>query len=118
MKQILSFAFIIFFANNIHGQSLPGISANGIKEIKEINTYLKSQTTNKNIPGIVAVVANINNIIYKNAFGLNTIKRNDTMNMDNLFFIASMTKAITCVAVMQLLEKGKIHLDDPASKFE
>ncbi|MBT5074371.1 MAG: beta-lactamase family protein [Kordiimonadaceae bacterium] len=76
-----------------------------------IDTVLKQGLTEHNIPGVVAMTANSDGIIYRGTFGQNSIAGNLPMAEDNLFRIASMTKPITTVAVMQLVEQGKIDLD-------
>ena len=55
--------------------------------------------------------------MYKNAFGMNSIKSNSALNIDDIFAIASMTKDVTAVAVMQLYEQRRIDLNDPIAKY-
>jgi CubicO group peptidase (beta-lactamase class C family) len=115
MKRFLSTLLIFSYFNYYSvSQSLPTISQNGIVSI---STYLKEQTTSKQIPGVVAIVANKKEIIYKNVFGMNSIKGSRALKIDDIFAIASMTKAVTAVAVMQLYEQGKITLNDPITKY-
>ncbi len=69
-----------------------------------------------NIPGAVALVARHGKIVYFKAFG--TADANGRkMQTDDIFRIASQTKAITSTAVMMLWEEGKFQLDDPISKY-
>lgn len=69
------------------------------------------------IPGVVALIARNGKIIYHKAFGFadNASRRN--LKRDDIFRIASQTKAITATAVMMLWEEGKFRLDDPISKY-
>jgi len=69
------------------------------------------------VPGMVALVARNGKIVYHKAFGFadNATKRN--MKRDDIFRIASQTKAITATAVMMLWEEGMFRLDDPISKY-
>ncbi len=69
------------------------------------------------IPGVVALVARNGKIVYYKAFGMadNAAKR--PMKRDDIFRIASQSKAITSTAVMMLWEEGKFRLDDPISKY-
>lgn len=69
------------------------------------------------IPGVVALVARHGKIIYHKAFGKADNAGNRPLNPDDIFRIASQTKAITATAVMMLWEEGKFQLDDPISKF-
>lgn len=57
------------------------------------------------------------NTIYNKAFGYADVQTRQALKTDNIFRIASQTKAITSVAVMMLWEEGKVLLDDPISKF-
>jgi len=63
------------------------------------------------VPGIVAVAADANGVIYEGAFGKRAVPSGAAMTIDTVFWIASMTKAITSVAAMQLVEQGKLTLD-------
>ena len=78
-----------------------------------INQYLDSGW----IPGAVALVARDNKIVYRKSFGFRDLESGDSMKTDDIFRIASMTKAITSTGVMMLYEDGKFLLDDPVSKY-
>ena len=69
------------------------------------------------VPGVVAIAATIDGPIYESAFGTRRLGvpsgQSGPMTLDTVFRIASMTKAITCVAAMQLVEQGKLSLDGP-----
>ena len=69
------------------------------------------------VPGIVAIVVGPDKVLYHEAFGKMNVAKNTPMAKDTIFRIASMTKAVTSVGVMQLVEQGKIGLDDPVSKY-
>jgi CubicO group peptidase (beta-lactamase class C family) len=69
------------------------------------------------IAGAVGFIARDGKIVYDKAFGVNNIESKTLMKRDDIFRIASQTKAITSVAVMMLFEEGKFLLDDPISKY-
>jgi len=69
------------------------------------------------IAGAVGFIARDGKIVYNKAFGINDIETKSPMRTDDIFRIASQTKAITSVAVMMLFEEGKFLLDDPISKY-
>jgi CubicO group peptidase (beta-lactamase class C family) len=71
----------------------------------------------KEIPGVVAMAATSNEVIYQGAFGKRDLSKDDAMTPDSVFWIASMTKAITAAAGMQLVEQGKLSLDEPIGKL-
>ncbi|MCK8785157.1 beta-lactamase family protein [Roseomonas sp. NAR14] len=65
------------------------------------------------VPGVVAMAATRDGVLYQGAFGRRGLDTTAPMTVDTLFWIASMTKAVTSVAAMQLVEAGRIGLDDP-----
>jgi methyl acetate hydrolase len=83
----------------------------------EIDQVLRQKCEAKEIPGVVAVAATGSDIIYQGAFGKRDLGKDDDMTADSVFWIASMTKAITTAAGMQLVEQGKLSLDDPIGKL-
>lgn len=70
----------------------------------------------KKIPGVVAVAATDKGVIYEGAFGQREIGKPAAMTLDTVAWIASMTKAITAAAAMQLVERGKLALERPAGE--
>lgn len=69
------------------------------------------------IAGAAVVVVRNGNIVYQTASGYRDIEKGELMRKDDIFRIASQTKAITTTAVMMLYEEGKIALDDAVSRF-
>jgi CubicO group peptidase (beta-lactamase class C family) len=69
------------------------------------------------IAGAVGFIARDSKVVYDKSFGVNNIEAKTLMHKDDIFRIASQTKAITSVAVMMLFEEGKFLLDDPISKY-
>jgi methyl acetate hydrolase len=82
----------------------------------QIDQVLRQKSDAKEIPGVVAVAATGSDIIYQGAFGKRDLSKDDAMTADSVFWIASMTKAITTAAGMQLVEQGKLSLDEPIGK--
>jgi CubicO group peptidase (beta-lactamase class C family) len=87
---------------------LPAILVAADVRTADIDRVLKDAIDRKAVPGVVAMVANDKGIVYTHAHGYDP---------DAIFAIASMTKPVTSVAVMQLVEAGKIKLDAPASTY-
>jgi CubicO group peptidase (beta-lactamase class C family) len=71
----------------------------------------------KEIPGVVAMAATSDGILYEGAFGKRNLVKGPDMTPDSVFWIASMTKALTATAAMQLVEQGKLKLDEPMGKL-
>ncbi|MBN8989303.1 MAG: beta-lactamase family protein [Rhizobiales bacterium] len=83
----------------------------------QIDQSLRQRSDAKEIPGVVAVAATGNEVIYQGAFGKRDLAKDDAMTTDSVFWIASMTKAVTTAACMQLVEQGKLKLDEPIGKL-
>ena len=82
----------------------------------QIDAILRQKSDAREIPGVVAIAANSKEVLYQGAFGKRDLSRDDAMTPDSVFWIASMTKAITAAAAMQLVEQGKLSLDAPIGK--
>ena len=82
--------------------------------IPSIDKRFTEATESKAMPGIVAVAATDKGVIYEGAFGKRDLGKDASMTVDSVVWIASMTKAITGTAAMQLVERGKLSLDRPA----
>src|SRR5579864_7127141 len=82
-----------------------------------IDTSLSDAVARKDVPGVVALITDRNGVIYQGAFGVADVSTGRPLKQDALFRIASMTKPVTSLALMQLVEQGKIGLDDPAEKY-
>jgi CubicO group peptidase (beta-lactamase class C family) len=82
----------------------------------QIDQILRQKCEAKEIPGVVAVATTGNEVIYQGAFGKRDLSKDDPMTLDSVFWIASMTKAVTTAAGMQLVEQGKLSLDEPIGK--
>jgi len=91
-----------------------GSSANSSNQIDQV---LREAVGEKKLPGIVAMVAVADHVIYQGASGKRDTIKNIPMTVDSIFHIASMTKPITSVAVMQLVESGRVKLDEPAVTY-
>ena len=77
---------------------------------------MRSGLDQRGIPCATAVVANANSVIYSGAFGKRDAASAVNATTGTLFRIASMTKAITATAALQLVEQGKVTLEEPVSK--
>ena len=88
-----------------------------LERLKVVEELLTDDINNNKIPGAVVLVGNEKGIVYQKAFGVKNPLTNEKYATDDIFRIASMTKAITSVAVLKLWEDGKINLDDPIEKY-
>ncbi|MCF8245591.1 MAG: beta-lactamase family protein [Saprospiraceae bacterium] len=87
------------------------------ERMNRLDGFIEQSVKDGDIPGAVLLIARNGKIIHWKAFGMadNTSKR--AMKRDDIFRIASQSKAITSTAVMMLWEQGKFQLDDPISKY-
>jgi methyl acetate hydrolase len=82
-----------------------------------LDASLRGAVERKDVPGVVALVTDRAHVLYQGAFGVADVASGRPLTDDALFRIASMTKPVTSVALMQLVEQGQISLDDPAEKY-
>ncbi len=91
----------------------PALRASGIS----IDDTLRSGIQKRKIPCVSAAVGTSDKVTYQGAFGKRDSGSGIDCKPDSIFFMASMTKAVTSVAAMQLVEQGKVKLDEPLSKY-
>jgi methyl acetate hydrolase len=84
----------------------PGLSP----ALGQVDQALRQAVNAGTVPGVVAIGATDKGIVYEGAFG-------PSITADSVFWIASMTKAITATACMQLVEQGKLQLDQEMGKL-
>jgi methyl acetate hydrolase len=77
------------------------------------DAVLRRAAEAKEVPGVVAMAASDKGIFYEGAFGTRDLAKGPEMTLDTIFRLASMTKAVTSVAAMQLVEQGRLQLDHP-----
>jgi methyl acetate hydrolase len=83
----------------------------------DIDQLLNAAVSDGRVPGVVALAADRGGTFYQGAFGQRGVADPTTMRTDTIFRIASMTKAVTGVAAMQCVERGKLSLDQPAGEL-
>jgi CubicO group peptidase (beta-lactamase class C family) len=84
---------------------------------KRADALLKGGVDAGDVPGVVAMATNRKETTYAGGFGKRVVGQPAAMSEDTVVWIASMTKALTGTAAMQLVEQGKLDLDSPASKW-
>lgn len=88
-----------------------------VERVARIDAMCQKAIADNEVPGIVALVARKGKIIFHRAYGMSDNQANRQMKKDDIFRIASQSKAITATAVMMLWEEGLFRLDDPISKY-
>ena len=82
-----------------------------------INRTLQRAIDDKQVAGAVALGATDKGIVYEGAFGKRDAAHGPAMTLDTVFWLLSMTKAVTATACMQLVEQGRLQLDEPVGKL-
>ncbi len=121
MKKIIFALTIIFLVLGCSQTSstfdLPENQGVSSERLDRIDSYLNKAIEKNQIPGAVALIRRNNKIIYNKAFGYSDVENKIMYSTDDIFRIASMTKAVTSLAVLMLWEEGEFNLDDPIEKY-
>ena len=106
------------------GMDLAGIAhaeqpkGTGANPFSKVDALLRAATRSAELPGVVALAATDKGIVYEGAFGRRRLDAPAAMTRDTVFRVASMVKPITTVAALQLVEQGKLSLDDPVPDID
>jgi methyl acetate hydrolase len=85
---------------------------------EKIDGDLLARVSAREIPGVVAMAADEQSVVYEGAFGFRDMAAASRMSTDTVFRVASMVKLLTSVAALQLVELGKLKLDEPAGNVD
>ena len=85
--------------------------------LQRVDAVLNQYVIDGKLPGGVVLVARRGKVAYRKAFGLRDIEANAPMAPDNIFRIASQTKALVSVGIMMLQEQGKLRIEEPLGKY-
>jgi CubicO group peptidase (beta-lactamase class C family) len=117
MKALVSLVFALFVATA--GAQHPPVadSAFSAERLARLDKVMQQYVDENQLAGVVALVLRDGQPVYERAVGWSDKEAGRKMTTDTIFRIASQTKAITSVAVLQLVEEGKIGIGDPVSRF-
>jgi len=123
--RLLIISTLWFVTATAHAQSVKNISPASKPEdagmsserLSRIDKMVDEHLKNSWIPGAVVLIVRNGKIVYHKAYGYSNVENKIALKKDDIFRIASQTKAITSCAVMMLWEEGKFLLDDPISKY-
>ena len=110
----LSLAILLTGCAAVEPPTAAGIDG---ERLGRIDTAIERELAAGKMPGAVALVMRNGEIVYHKSFGYADIASETPMRTDNIFRIASMTKAITSVAVVMLYEQGHFQLNDPVTNY-
>jgi CubicO group peptidase (beta-lactamase class C family) len=94
----------------------PGAHFN-LQKLGRLSDYLRDQIANGKIPGAIVLIQQHGKPVYHEFFGVKDVASGLPMTDQTIFRLFSMTKAITSVAAMMLLDEGKYALGDPIAKY-
>src|SRR5215472_4288755 len=87
------------------------------ERLQRIHDAMESHIQAHDVSGVVTIVARRGRVAYYESHGAMDLESRKAMPKDALFWIASMSKPVTGVAILMLMEEGKLRLNDPVSKF-
>lgn len=87
------------------------------ERLQRLDGFLNKATDAQGYLGAVSLVAHHGGVVHSQAYGHRDLARTAPMNQDSIFRIYSMTKTVTTIAVLMLVEEGKVSLDDPVEKL-
>lgn len=121
---LIAFAFFAMLTNELMAQEIDGFkkvdpSAAGfsVDRLERLDQWISSMVEQNVIAGATVIISRKGKLAYSESFGKSNVDSQRDMTTNDLFKIASMSKVITSVAVLQMYEKGLFLLDDPISKY-
>jgi len=121
MKKLFLISLLFLLQIYLYAQSLvPGLpekAGMSAEKLKMIDTMVQKYIQEEKFPGGVILIARKGLVVYYKSFGYRTPEKKDLYKNNDIFRIASMSKAITTAGIMQLYERGLLDLDDPVRKY-
>src|SRR5689334_23713406 len=99
------------------GQNRADVPAPAPDKLAAIAAFFANEVATGKLPGAVILVQQHGRPLYLKSFGVQDVRTGAPMNPDTIFAIHSMTKPITCLAAMMLVDEGKLSLSDPLYKY-
>jgi methyl acetate hydrolase len=106
-----------FSRRELGGLAAAMAASHGLNAAPSLDPALRAAVERHRIPAAVAAVATSSQTLYTGAFGKRDSAAREPLSANAIFRIASMTKAITTASALQQVEKGKLALDEPVSKY-
>jgi len=119
-RDVLRGAAAVAAVSVVHAATPRGAHAQGnaVQARARVDAGLRQAVDAREVPGVVAMAATDKGLLYEGAVGVRALDQSAPMSLDTVFRIASMTKAITSVAAMQLVEQGKLKLEEPVPNID
>jgi CubicO group peptidase (beta-lactamase class C family) len=110
-------ALAAIWTGGIEVSRAAGAQIRPVAKLERITEFFNNEIAAKRLPGAVVLIQQHGRPIYFRCFGVRDVATNVPMTSDTIFALHSMTKPITSVAAMMLIDAGKLSLSDPASKY-
>ena len=107
----------MLFRSALENQISPAQGGLDTKRLTHVNAHLERYVDDGRLPGFHVVLARHGKVAYQHLYGMRDIEASLPVAPDTIYRIYSMTKPITSVALMMLVEEGKLLLTDPVSAF-
>src|SRR6202165_4330924 len=88
-----------------------------MQKLAKVGEFFKSEVATGKIPGAIVLIQQHGKPVYHEFFGVQDVVSKTPMTDQTIFRLSSMTKAITSVVAVQLIDEGKFRLDDPIAKY-
>ena len=96
------------------GRAVHTLSPAGLAKVSD---YIRNEVATGKIPGAILLLQQHGKPVYYQNFGVRDVATELSMSADTIFRLYSMSKPVTSVMAMMLVEEGKLSLDDPVSKY-
>src|SRR5437868_5367460 len=96
---------------------LTALASAASPQLPSVNEVMQAAVDAREIPGAVTLVVTKDQVLHSGTVGFADVAAKRPMQPDSLFWIASMTKPVTAVAVLMLQDEGKLKVTDPIEKF-
>lgn len=117
----ITLAFVVFFTPRFSTADLPLAEPEAVgmssEKLDRINTLMQERVENEKLAGAVVIVARRGKVVFFEAYGKRDLAKSKPMEKDTIVRIYSMTKAIATAAALQLVEEGKLNVDDPVADY-
>jgi D-alanyl-D-alanine-carboxypeptidase/D-alanyl-D-alanine-endopeptidase len=114
--KILTLLFLLIIFGCSHKPKIDKIDGSEIVK-EQLTGKIKSLMELADVKGLAISILNNNEVVYQTAFGYKNWSTKDTLNINSIFYGASLSKAVFSILVMQLVEEGKIDLDTPLQNY-
>lgn len=122
LARYLFSSVLLVSASGLEAQTLPGgnendTSSQNKKRLRRFERQVDDLRTLLKIPGISAVIIRDQEVLWAKGFGFADLENRIPATPDTLYHIASLTKTFAATLIMQLVEQGKLDLDEPISRY-